>query len=208
MDRRRPRSALALAAAIASVALSLPVSHVTACSGATVSFEQIRTGADRIVIGTVIDVDATEDVSERILLRVEAVLRGVSGPEVVLEPPTFMGCGGRMDEPVGARLVVATGPHYFSASPPEELHPYWRVLPGDVVEPAGVDDPDPDHSRLDGLLAAFGGRAAATVEPEAIVEPVPPPDQIAIVAVAIVVATLLAAAAVFTGAWSLARRHR
>jgi hypothetical protein len=179
-----------------------------ACSGSPVSFEQIRTGAERIVIASIVDVDEVDGVSNRVTLRVERLLRGVSGPDVTLEPPTYMGCGGQMNEPVGARLVVATGPHYFSASPPEEMHPYWLVLAGDRVVPAGVDDPDPDHTRLDGLIEEFGALPAGSVEPESVVDPVRPPDGSGIAAIAIVGATLLAAVAVFTGAWRLGRRHR
>jgi hypothetical protein len=172
-----------------------------------VSFESIRTGAERIVVASVVDVDTADGVSDRVTLRVERLLRGVSGPEIVLEPPTFMSCGGRMEEPIGARLVVATGPHYFSASPPEELHPYWRVLPGDVVEPAGVDDLDPDHSRLDGLVADLGGGLpAASIEPEAVLEPPSSPDTSG--GLAVVVVTFLAAAVLFVTVVAAARRRR
>jgi hypothetical protein len=198
-----------LAAAFAAIVLWAPAAPVAACSGATVSFESIRTGAERIVVATIVAVDTADAVPTRVTLAVQQVLRGVSGPEIVLEPPTFMGCGGQMDEPIGARLVVATGPHYFSASPPEELHPYWRVLPGDVVEPAGVDDPDPDHSRLGGLVADLGGGLpGASIEPEAVVEPPSSPDTSAGLAVAIVVVTFLAAAVLFGSVVAAARGRR
>jgi len=181
---------------------------VTACSGALVTFEKVRIGAQRIVVGTIIEGGLVDGVAERITLRVDSVIRGVSGPEVVLEPPTFMGCDGRITEAVGSRLIVATGPHYFSASPPQEMHPYWRLLEGDVVEAVGVDDPDPDHTRLVGLVADLGGLPAAPSEPDAVVDPASAPDRGGIVAAAIVVATLLTATVLFAAVILVERKRR
>ena len=206
MARRSVRTGPVLAAAFAWLASSMPAS-AAACSGSPVSFEQIRTGAERIVIASIVDVDKVDGVSHRVTLRVERLLRGVSGPDVILEPPTYMGCGGQMNEPVGARLVVATGPHYFSASPPEEMHPYWLVLAGDKVVPAGVDDPDPDHTRLDGLIEEFGALPAAA-EPQAPIDPITEPELSPGMPLAIVVATLLAVVALFGAVAIAARRGR
>lgn len=207
MSRQRSRSALVIVAALACVALSGPFYRVSACTGALVTFEKIRVGAQRIVIGTLVEADLNDGVAERVTLRVEAVVRGVSGPEVVLEPPTFMGCDGRIMEPVGSELLVATGPRYFGVGPAVEMHPYWRVLEGDVLEAVGVDDVDPDHTRLAGLVADLGGVAITSPEPAAVAEPDSPADRGAL-PLAIAVATMLAAVALFTGAWRLARRRQ
>jgi hypothetical protein len=173
-----------------------------------VSFEQIRIGATRIVVASIVDVDTTDGAPDRVTLRVHSVLRGVSGPELILEPPTYMGCDGRMNEPIGTRLIVATGPHYFADSPPQEMHPYWRVEPGDIVVPAGVDDPDPNHARLAGLIAEFGGLPVPPVEPEPVAEPVSAPAPSALLTLAIVVGTMLAAVALFAVVVVAARKRR
>jgi hypothetical protein len=178
-----------------------------ACSGASVTFEKVRIHAQRIVIGTIVEADLEDGVAQRLTFRVDAVVRGVAGPEVVLEPPTYMGCDGRIMEPVGTRLLVATAPRFFGVGPAEEMHPYWRLLAGNVVEPAGVDDPDPDHLRLDGLLADLGGLPVTSAEPADASDAVSPAGGGEMV-VPIIVATLLGAAALFTGAWRLARRRQ
>jgi hypothetical protein len=208
LDRRRVRSALVLAAAFACLALTIPASPVAACSGALVTFEKIRTGAQRIVIGTIVETDQIDGAADRVTLRIEAVIRGVSGPQLILEPPTFMGCDGRITEPVGSRLLVATAPRFFSVGPAEEMHPYWRLLEGDVVEPAGVDDPDPDHMRLAGLVADLGGVPVTSPEPAANSDPASAPATSTGIAVAIVAVTFLAAAALFVTVVAAARRRR
>jgi hypothetical protein len=190
------------AAAVAVLAFSVAASPVGACSGAPVSFEQIRTGATRIVVASVVEVESID----KITLEVHSVLRGMSGRELVLEPPTYMGCDGRMQEPVGARLIVATGPHFFADSPAQEMHPYWRIEPGDIVVPAGVDDPNPDHTRLAGLIAEFGGFPVPPVEPEALVEQGPGPGVLLVTA--IVVAMMLAVVALFGALIVVARKGR
>jgi hypothetical protein len=89
------------------------------------------------------------------------------------------------------------------------MHPYWRLPPGGVVVPAGVDDPDPEHATLDGLLADLGGLAADPAEPgpEAVVEPSAlAPDVLA--AFAIVAGTMLAVAVLFAVVVIAARRGR
>ena len=192
MSVARGRLAGLMAAAGASLAIALWAAPVEACSGATVTFEKIRTGAQRIVIGTIVERDAIKGAADRVTLRVEAVIRGVSGRELVLEPPTFMGCDGRIMEPVGSRLIVASAPRFFSVGPAEEMHPYWRLLAGDIVEPAGVDDQDPDHTRLAGLIVDLGGMPAAAVATEG-PDPAPivPPLVLAAVAGAVFFVTLV-----------------
>ena len=58
------------------------------------------------------------------------------------------------------------------------------------------------------VLAEFGGQPAPSVEPEAVVDPVPAPDRSAFLTVAIVVATMLAVAVLFAAVVIAARRRR
>lgn len=102
-----------------------------------------------------------------IAIRVEALIRGSAPTQLVLEPPVFMGCEGRIAEPIGTRLVIATGQRYFDAAPPQDLHPYWIVRADNTLEAAGVENPDPGVRTLEDLVGALGG--------ELILAPTDPP---------------------------------
>jgi hypothetical protein len=136
-------------------------STASACSGARVEFAEIRAEATRIVLGSVTATRGHPDAPDAIEIRVEHVIRGRAPASLVLAPPDYMGCEGRIAERVGTRLVIATGTRFFDAAPPTELHPYWIVGPGDVVDPVGVEGADPAIRTLDDLVASLGGEASA-----------------------------------------------
>ncbi len=181
---------------------------VAACSGARVTFEEINAEATRIVVGTIRAIRWDQEAPDGMAITVEAVVRGAAAPEIFPLPPTYMGCDGRNPEPVGARLLIATGPHYFDASPPKDLHPYWLIGPADIVEPAGVEDPDVRHRTLGDLVDALDGDLV----------PVPTPDSVETFdqspgvgdepPIALVVLALVATAASVLGVVALVARRR
>jgi hypothetical protein len=209
-DRQRP--VLIVLAALASVVGVMSISgDAAACSGAMVTFDQVNAGANRIVVGTVRAVRGDPAAPDGLAITVESVVRGRPAQEVLLLPPSYMGCDGRIAEPVGARLVIATGPRYFDAGPPEDLHPYWLIGAAGVLIPAGVDDPNPQHRTLDDLVAALGGELtpiASAVPGEAAAQAaVTDPGEAVGVPLAAVIGGLIAATiTVFAAAMVAARR--
>ena len=159
--------------AIAAVALaSVSAAPVAACSGAMVEVADIRGEATRIVVGTIVGTRGDAQAPDALAIEIDSVIRGTSPATLVLEPPSYMGCDGRIFEPIGTRLVVATGPHYLSAAPPQELHPYWVVRADGTAEPVGVSAEGAPRQSLDELAAWLGG-SLVPVEPET--EPAPEP---------------------------------
>jgi hypothetical protein len=158
---------------IAVVALAgVSGAPVAACSGAMVEVSDIRGQATRIVVGTIVGARGDAQAPDALAIEVDSVIRGTSPATLVLEPPSYMGCDGRIFEPIGTRVVVATGPHYFSASPPQELHPYWVVRADGTADPVGISAEGLPRQSLGDLAAWLGGSLMA-VEPEA--EPAPAP---------------------------------
>ena len=96
---RRPLSVsgriFASAACLAALAGAV-ASPVVACSAAAVPAEEIRAEAERIVVGTIVAQAGDPEAPDRIAISVEAVIRGVATPEVVLAPPTYAGCDSRI----------------------------------------------------------------------------------------------------------------
>ena len=142
---------------------------VEACSGASVPAEEIRREAARIVVGTIVARQDVGGAPETLVIAVDSVIRGESPRELVLRPPTYMGCDGRILEPIGTRVVVATGQQYFDAAPPADLHPYWVVRADGIAEPVGLDAGGAPGLPLEELAAWLGGtvnEVPATVEPD------------------------------------------
>jgi hypothetical protein len=129
----------------------------SACSGARVEFSEIRAEATRIVVGTIVATRGDPLNPDVIAIRVEALIRGSAPAQLVLQPPVYMGCDGLIAEPIGTRLVVATGRRFFDAAPPQDLHPYWIVRADNTLEAAGVENPDPAVRTLEDLVGALGG---------------------------------------------------
>lgn len=144
----------AAGAALAAVAAPPPAA---ACSGARVEFAEIRAEASRIVVGTITASRGDPLGPDAIAIRVERLIRGSSPVDLILDPPDYMGCDGRIAEPIGTRLVIATGLQFFDAAPPNDLHPYWIVGPDGVLDPAGVENADPAVRTVDDLVMAVGG---------------------------------------------------
>lgn len=161
----RTRLALAFAVSVAALAPAVVPMPVAACSGARVEYAEIRNEATRIVVGTIIDRRGDPAAPDAIAVRVERLIRGVSPIDLVLEPPDYMGCDGRIAEPIGTRLVIATGRRFFDAAPPNDLHPYWIVGPGDILDPAGVESADPAIRTVSDLAAAVGGEMVPVTVP-------------------------------------------
>lgn len=109
------------------------------------------------MVGTVVASRGDPLGPDVIAIRVERLIRGSSPAQLVLQPPDYMGCDGRIAEPVGTRLVIATGRRFFDAAPPTDLHPYWIVRADNTLDPAGVESHDPAVRTLDDLVAALGG---------------------------------------------------
>jgi hypothetical protein len=171
------------------------------CSGAQVPEDEIRREAERIVVGTIVARKGDPGAPDAIALRVDGVIRGVTPAQLVLQPPTYMGCDGRIAEPVGTRIVVATAPQYFDAAPPEELHPYWIVLPDGTVDPVGLETDQPPGRTLDDLAASLGGSVTA-IDAAASTDDGSPDSMIVGAVTALVVG-----AAVVLGAAAVARRR-
>jgi hypothetical protein len=171
------------------------------CSGAQVPEDEIRREAERIVVGTIVARKGDPGAPDAIALRVDGVIRGVTPAQLVLQPPTYMGCDGRIAEPVGTRIVVATAPQYFDAAPPEELHPYWIVLPDGTVDPVGLETDQPPGRTLDDLAASLGGSVRA-IDAAASTDDRKPDSMIDVA-----VTTLVVGAAVVLGAAAVARRR-
>lgn len=157
--RARLQAAIGGALVLVGLLVVLGAPPVRACSGALVGYAEIRDEATRIVLGRVAgrEVGAGGEMTS-LLIHVDAVIRGSAPAELVLDPPTYMGCEGRIDEPVGAQLVIATGPQYFDAAVTGDLHPYWLVRDDGTVDPIGVWQEDPGIRTLDELVADLGGR--------------------------------------------------
>ena len=167
-----PRAHAALVALAASGLLPIVApSAALACSGARVQYGEIRAEATRIIVGTITASRGDPLAPNVIAIRVERLIRGSSPAQLVLQPPEFMGCDGRIGEPVGTRLVIATGRRFFDASPPKDLHPYWIVRADNTLDPAGVESHDPAVRNLDDLVAAFASAA--------ILAPTDPPVEVA-----------------------------
>jgi hypothetical protein len=171
------------------------------CSGAQVPEDEIRREAERIVVATIVARKGDPGAPDAIALRVDGVIRGVTPAQLVLQPPTYMGCDGRIAEPVGTRIVVATAPQYFDAAPPEELHPYWIVLPDGTVDPVGLETDQPPGRTLDDLAASLGGSVRA-IDAAASTDDRKPDSMIDVA-----VTTLVVGAAVVLGAAAVARRR-
>lgn len=135
----------------------LHAAPVAACSGASVPIDEIRGEAVRIVVGTIVAQHGDAGAPDAIAIEVDAVIRGEAPTELVLQPPTFMGCDGRIAEPIGTRVVVATASQYFDASPPQDLHPYWVVRANGIAEPVGVDAGGAPGLPIEELASWLGG---------------------------------------------------
>ncbi len=181
---------------------------VAACSGALVTFDEVKAEATRIVVGTIRATQGDPEAPEGLAITVEAVVRGAPVREIFLLPPAFMGCDGRITEPIGARLLIATGPQYFDANPPEDLHPYWLIGPGDVLQPAGVEDPDVTHQTLGDLVKALGGELVRVPAPDAVETVDQSPGVADELPVAVFALALIAAAASVFGVVALVARRR
>ncbi|MBA2720029.1 MAG: hypothetical protein H0U52_12455 [Chloroflexi bacterium] len=160
--------------ALAALTL-LPIgapSTALACSGARVEYSEIRAEATRIVVGTIIASRGDPLAPDVLAIRVDRLIRGSSPAQLVLQPPEFMGCDGPIGEPVGTRLIIATGQRFFDAAPPQDLHPYWIVRADNTVDPVGVESHDPAVRTLDDLVVALGGELnVASTDPPVEVSP-------------------------------------
>ena len=136
-------------------------------------FSEIRAEASRIVVGTVVVKRGHPEAPDAIAVRVEQLLRGESGPNLVLEPPDYMGCDGRIVVPIGTRLVIATGDRFFDAAPRNDLHPYWIVNADGSLDPEGVESADPTLRTMADLARAFGAPAREQISGSSGAEPDP-----------------------------------
>jgi hypothetical protein len=139
---------------------------VVACSSEMPGFDHVVDHAATIVEGRVLRVEEVLSEPDDIVLAVDRVLKGESGPELRLDAPRSGLCGDGLDVPVGTRVIVATEVPFFD----QVITPFWAEVDGGFYGTASIPV---GAGSVDQLGASVAGRVASMHAPP-VTDPIPP----------------------------------
>jgi hypothetical protein len=132
-----------------------------ACSAPFLTAVEATAKAERVALVRTAPVHCDPQSPDGYDFVVEESYRGSLPPIVQVAAPQYHACGDRIIAASGDRLVIFFDVEAFTGQPP--MNPFWRVGPGDALEPEGIDAEAVPWRTLDQLRGALTGEGDVEV---------------------------------------------